>query len=214
MKSLIFTLTLLLLCGSTFSYDPPKSLEWGMSYLDIEQKLSAEHGIKVKGLSQKNPGKGYKEYPELQLPDGYFRSEAKKVKLLKKKTQRTYTIYDQDTSLAAFHYILKWDNDKSNKGMRKSWVYHSDIKAALIRKYGEPIEDEVTELIRAVDMPSGTKYVTRWEDEDGSQIYLEITRQTHNLIIGKVDAYLIFVLYFSPSMDPQEPRLPIEEDEI
>ena len=214
MKRLIIILALMLQSGSTFSYDPPKSLEWGMSYLDVKEKLSTEHGIKVKGLSQKNPGKAYREYPELQLPDGYFRSEAKKIKLLKKKAKRTYTIYDQDSSLTAFHYILKWDNDKSYKGMRKCWVYHSNIKAALIKKYGEPNEDEVTELIRAENMPSGTKYVTTWKDEDGSKIYLEITRQTHNIIIGKVDAFLIFVLYFSPSMDPQEPALPIDDDEI
>jgi len=90
---------------------------------------------------------------------------------------------------------MKWDNGEDDKGMRKCWVFHSNIKDALTGKYGEPVVDESTEIIRSREIPSGVKYSTIWKDSTGETINLVITRQTHNMIIAKADAYLVFVIY-------------------
>jgi len=198
----LLTLALLGYGEATNAFEPPKDLQWGMPYDSVKSKLKRIDDIQLKDLNQENPGKGYKEYPELQLPSEFYRAEAKKLKLLDKKVQRTYLIFDPLKNLSGFHYILKWDNNpKDYKGYRKCWVYFSDLKQILLSKYGEPTLDETAETIRGENMPSGQKYTTMWQDSSGSSISLEITRQTHNAIISTIDAFLIFVIYSSPGID-------------
>ncbi|RME21335.1 MAG: hypothetical protein D6800_12185, partial [Candidatus Zixiibacteriota bacterium] len=61
-------------------------------------------------------------------------------------------------------YALTWDNDKTNKGARKCWVFHRDLKELLTRKYGQPTLDETNEEIRGKVIPSGIEYKVSWQD--------------------------------------------------
>lgn len=194
--------------------EPPRSLSWGLTYDSVRTALQAADKLEVKPLSKKGLPKGYKEYSELQLPRGFYRAEIEKVKLLKKDVQRTYAVFDTASKLVAFQYILKWDNDQSYKGFRKCWVYFGDLKRSLLEKYGTPTIDETTESVRGEDMPSGLKYATTWIDSLGNRIDLEITRQTHNAIIGKIDGYLVFLIYTSSSWGIREVQDVTDDDGI
>ena len=176
------------------SYDPPRGLSWIMKYSEVVISLKNDR-LDVKKLKKDKIRKGYREYPELARPDDYFRVEVKKAKVGDKKCARTYLLFDADTTLTSWAYLLKWDNDDSNKGARKCWVAHADLKAALVDKYGTPTVDEVTELTRSQSIPSGTKYRVRWVDSTGSSVNLLITRQTHNAVIATIDAYFLFLIY-------------------
>ncbi|HOP07795.1 MAG TPA: hypothetical protein PLF13_10950 [candidate division Zixibacteria bacterium] len=156
--------------------------------------------MKLKKYSNGDPkiaklGRGYHEYPVLTIPEGFLRTEVTDVKILDKKAQRTFLIFDSTDQFKAFQYILKWDNDEKNKGMRKSWVFHSRLYDILKNKYGEPTSDEISPTTKAKEIPSGTPYSTYWEDDDGSSVTLLITRQTHDAVIATIDAYLVFVVY-------------------
>ncbi len=186
---------LLIISTSVGAYQPPKKLTWKMQKDIVVDKIQTTDGLKIKDKHHKKPIKWIREYTEFSLPEGYFRAEIGGAKLFKKKAKKTYVIFDKDRELTSFQYVMEWTNSDNNKGMRKSWVFHSDLKATLLRKYNEPIEDETHESIRATDMPSGTKYRTRWIDEDGTSISLIITRQTHDILVGTIDNFYVFLIY-------------------
>lgn len=189
-------LLLFVMIASANAVKPPQDLSFDISYDSVSAVLS-DKGLEIGEMNQEGIRKGYREYPELALPSGYFRAEAKRMELNSQKAERTYLIFDQEAKLQSFQYIFKWDNDPENyKGFRKCWVFYSDIKDLLIKKYGEPSLDEITPSTKGEDMPSGLKYTTIWRDADSSEIRLIISRQTHDAVIATIDAYLIFLLYY------------------
>jgi hypothetical protein len=223
MRKTVLLTSAMLLAGSVWGYDPPKGLNWDNLYSDARRTLEAESGVTVneytsvkkRGGPRSKSGlpKGYEEYVELGIPAGFKRVEVKGLKVAGKETQRVYMVFGLDTSLQAFQYVLKWDNDERQKGARKCWVAHSDLRAALVEKYGEPSSDEAIPNVRGLDIPSGLKYTTTWNDTDSSMVRLIVTRQTHNAIIGTIDAYLLFVLYTSSSY-PEAAAFEKVEDEL
>jgi len=192
MRNEIIFLALLILSASSLAIDAPKQLKWGMHYEDARHLLE-EQNLRVGKSHQHQLTKGYREYSELQIPEGWYRVEVKDCRLLERKTQRVYLIFNDSVQLISFQYIMGWDNDDQNKGARKCWVFHEDLKQALVHKYGDPILDETTEVIRGLDIPSGITYRVRWEDSTGSLLNLLITRQTHYALIATIDVYLIFL---------------------
>lgn len=209
-KVAILVFCLLATSVSTREISPPRGLLWKMPLAQLKVYLQESDGLKVKSKHQKL-GKAYREYPELEFPDGFFRAEIKKAKLRDKKVQRTYAVFNESDEMVSFQYLLKWDNNKSYKGARKAWVYHSDLKDLLQNKYGKPMLDESHEVVRARDIASGTKYTTRWSDSSGVNISLIVTRQTHNLVIAKVDAFLVFLIY---SMPGETKAMKMDDDDL
>ncbi len=203
MKSsgLAIFVSLLIFTGSNLpilAYDPPQSLKWGMSFEEVKNVIKDSPDLEIKEPNKKELPKGYREYKELRFPDdySYSRAELKGAKLLDKKLKRTFLVFDNANGLSSFQYFLLFDNDETNKGYRKCWVFHSDLKSALETKYGAPTTDETDEDIRQKPIASGVKYSVLWEDSTGSQIELLITRQTHKILgIGGIDEYIIFLIY-------------------
>ena len=189
------------------AFDPPRGLKWGMTYQEAKDTFPA-----LGKLSREKLPKGYREYPELRTGGSNYRAEAKDLKLLDKKAKRTYLVFDSTMRLTQFQYIFLWDNDESNKGLRKSWVYHYDLALSLSQKYGPPSIDETKEE-RGKSISSGVGFRMIWEDTNKSIIILTITRQRHDAVIAVVDEYMVLLVYSPTAIDMMGQR-DVNDDEL
>ncbi len=200
----VYLAILLLVASISSAFDPPKGLNYGMSYDQTKANLDTQ-GVKVERPDKKKINRILREYVEFNLPNNYSRAKIKGTELLDKKSDESYLVYDDEKGLVAFQYIFEWANDvnagenePTAQGFRKCWVFFDKLKNVLVSKYGDPTKDEVSAMLKAKDMPSGTEFKTDWVAPDSSSISLVITRQTHNVIIGIADIFLVFLTYANP----------------
>jgi hypothetical protein len=203
MRRLVITLAALLLVSAVFAADPPRGLKWGMKPDEIAKALASDPDEVILGAANTDkPHRGYREYPEMWLQKSYTRREIKHAKVNGKKAERAELFLDSTDALQSFHYVFLFDNNgvgnRTNKGYSKAWVFHSDLKSILSQKYGKPTKDEATENERDRVVASGSKYATEWTDSTGSKISLFITRQTHDMLIATIDAFLVILIYDAP----------------
>jgi hypothetical protein len=207
MRKFEMVVAVFMLASPVLAIDPPKGLHWGDNLGRVEAALWGDPDkVTLEPGNKDKPRRGYREYSEMWLPKGFSRHEIKNAKVNGKKAERTELFLDSAETLRSFHYIFLFDNDetgnKVGKGYRKAWVFHSELKALLIQKYGAPKRDEATEDERDRVVASGSKYATIWSDSTGSKVTLYITRQTHDAVIAVVDAFLVLLIYDSPGYQP------------
>ena len=195
----IISITSILMVNSAGAYDPPKRLNWGLTYEAVATTLE---GLPKKERIQIKEAKERED-----LPTGFLAAELKKVKLFGKKTKEARVVFDTTGGLCALQYGFVWENkektdnvfESANKGRDKSWEYHDELLTALRTKYGDPAATISDELI-GHDISSGTKLKTEWVDSvSGDKIILAISRQKKNLVISRLDYYIVVLLYHSPT---------------
>lgn len=179
--------------------DPPKGLRWGQTIDEVRrtlQDLSKDERIEVK------KAKALKD-----LPNGFQAAELKRVKLFGEKAKEARVVFDSTQALCAVQYGFVWANQEKtnnmfespNKGRDRSWEYHGELLQALKTKYGDPTTTIPLDIIGG-DISSGSKLRTEWMDSlTGDKIILAITRQKRNVVLSRIDNYVVILLYHSPS---------------
>lgn len=197
MKKFILVIFISILYNHTFSYSPPKNLEYGMTYDEIESTLNSlptEEKIKIGNLEITK-----------DLPSKSTMAKLKDVKLFKKKATEARVVIHDDSGLSSVQYAFTWDNkeetnnifESSNKGRDQCWEFHENLIRVLKLKYGEPLSDE-SEGKRGNSVVSGTQLRTTWIDpENKDKIIVSITRQKKNLVLTRLDTYIVAIVYNS-----------------
>jgi hypothetical protein len=185
--------------SACWAIDPPKGLSWGMTYDQVKTKLESAADKKDQSkLKESKTGK--------DLADGFTRAEIEKIEVLKKKPEKAYAIFQNDSGLCAVYYVFRWKNDEKEetmfdskgKGRSKCWGFHQDLVNALASKYGDPTSDETLGK-RGEVVGNGVRFNTTWTDDSGSELIAYVTRSTKNMgPLGRLDDYYVILLYQIP----------------
>lgn len=172
----LYVVTLVVLVVHCYAINPPKGLEWGMSYEKLKVVLkNPEKGDppKVKKLSKNHKTRVF--YPEHHLPEGYRWTSLEEVKLLDKKVDDAIAVFDSDGGLTDLQYQFRIITGDGTE-VEKMWAYYQKLSDALKKKYGKPDRDQVTPTDFGVDIPAATYLETVWVDNDtGSQVRVLVT---------------------------------------
>jgi len=201
MKKLITLLIAYLIIPSiTLAHDPPKGLEWGMSYKEVKshlEGLSNEKKVKVRKLQKKRLKTLLSRD---QIPSAISNARLGTVKLFGEKSEDAFVFFHEKKGLCGVEYIFDWINDKDNKnqfmrGRDHSWKYYQNLVKALTDKYGSPEYDE-TDGKSENHITPHTKLSALWLDhETNDTIKVTITRQQRNAIVTLLDQFFVVIEY-------------------
>jgi len=205
----------LFLTANVLAIEPPKGLEFGMTFEAAKSTLESSDTGKFSQLKVEDP-KVYTKW----FDSSYTVSQVKNVKLLDKKPERVWVLFDSTGALCGMQYIFEWQNDekgsmftRADKGRDKAWELLDELHGSLESKYGSPVKSYPEER-KGTSLSDNAEFGKTWTDSTGNRIEASIFRKRMNAVIATADAYFVKLLYASPSFEESKKQSKIKDGDL
>ncbi|HUU45899.1 MAG TPA: hypothetical protein VM118_09215 [Acidobacteriota bacterium] len=197
MAALIVIAFCSLVLAQTNLVGPPLDLEFGMTYAELKSTL------KERDINVDKP----KEKKEWKLPDGFKVSEVGKYKVLDRKTDDNFAVFNADGELCAFIIRFRWSGSNAFKDEEKFWT--QDLQKAVVGKYsGEGFKQH-----QDPDMDGMVPEVA-FRDEVGNEIAVYREKGTPSSILGSIPVAVTTLTYYNEEILRETRKQQKETDDL
>ncbi|MFQ5751007.1 MAG: hypothetical protein ACE5HI_03345 [bacterium] len=189
---------------------PPKMLAWGLAYDEVKIKLKTAtqdgKSIKVEKLKKEK-----KKFPD------FMAAKLKDFRIMDKKANKAYAIFDNDTKLVGMYSVFEWENNEEGglgwhgKGRKRAWNFYQQMLKDLTGKYGKPLNTNLSDDIIGNVIAANTWFETLFRDSEGSEISVSLTRsETKKAFITGLPVHKYYVHLFynnNPDLKPKRDNL-------
>jgi hypothetical protein len=177
---LLFNLNIVLLLAilffalqsSLFAQDPPKGLEWEMTYEQVKANLKTlpkNEESKVGKLVKSSSKIGLGVFKIPTLPGANVATFDKNLEIADEKINTSYLYFHPQKGLCSVYYQCRFIKDYKDK----AWNYFKRVQTILSAKYGEPDKSIPLDMPH-VGVLQESPYKANWIFEDGRTISLSL----------------------------------------